>query len=205
MSWTEEKVTKLKVKAICVGTDVPVKSVKYQTREDRYDARKHGKKTNPGPPLQKMSSLNWNDIIWLRKITKLPIIIKGIMNTEDAKKSFRCGANAIWVSNHGGRSLDSGIASIDVLKEIRKAVRNKIIIFDGGIRTGSDILKAIGLGADIVGLGRPAIYGLIWAGKKGVNHMLTLLREEFETAMINSSISKISDITARNIMKSNLK
>ena len=102
--------------------------------------------------------------------------------------------------------LESGYSSLKALTEIKKNVKKKIpIFFDSGVRSGSDILKAIGLGADIVGLGRPAIYGLIWAGKKGVSHMLTLLREEFETAMINSSISKISDIIARNIMKSNLK
>ena len=197
-----KKVTKLKVKAICVGTDVPVKSVKYQTREDRYDARKHGKKTNPGPPLQKMSSLNWNDIIWLRKITKLPIIIKGIMNTEDAKKSFRCGANAIWVSNHGGRSLDSGIASIDVLKEIRKAVRNKIIIFDGGIRTGSDILKAISLGANIVSIGRPSLCGLIVNGSKGVNKTFELFKEEFISTMGLCGCKSINEINYK-IIKNN--
>ena len=188
------KVTKLGVKAICVGTDMPVKSIKYQTREDRYDARKFCRKIYPRPPLQKMSSLNWDDIIWLRKITKLPIIIKGIMNAEDAKKSFKCGADAIWVSNHGGRSLESGIASIDVLKEIRKAVKNKIIIFDGGVRTGSDILKAISIGANIVSVGRPSLCGLIVNGSKGVDDTFELFKEEFISAMGFCGCKSINEI-----------
>ena len=196
------KVTKLGIKALCVGADVPVKSIKYQTREDRYDARNHGNRTNKRPPLQKMSSLNWNDIIWLRKFTKLPIIIKGIMNVEDAKKSFRCGANAIWVSNHGGRALDSGIASIDVLKGIRNAVKNKIIIFDGGIRTGSDILKAISLGANIVSIGRPSLCGLIVNGSKGVNKTFELFKEEFISTMGLCGCKSINEINYK-IIKNN--
>ena len=88
-----------------------------------------------------MSKLNWDDIRWLKKQTKLPIIIKGIMNIDDAKKSFKNGASIIWVSNHGGRTLNSGISSLETLIKIRKKFKNKQIIFDGGVRTGTDMFK----------------------------------------------------------------
>ena len=195
------KITKLGVKAICVTGDSPVKSIKYDTKEDRYDARKHGRISLPKAPLNHMSKLNWEDIRWLRKQTKLPIIIKGVMNEIDAKKSIKFGADIIWVSNHGGRALESGVSSLNALIKIRKKIKNKQIIFDGGIRTGSDIFKALCLGANIVSIGRPAIWGLILGGSKGISKIINLFYEEFESVMGLSGNKDINQISQKNLFK----
>ena len=192
-----KKITNLGARAICVTADSPIRSIKYDIMEDKHDARKHGRIGLPKAPLQHMSKLNWKDIRWLRKQTKLPIIIKGVMSEFDAKQSFKNGADIIWVSNHGGRTLDSGISSIEALVKIRKKIKNKQIIFDGGIRTGTDMFKAICLGADIVSIGRPTIWGLILGGSIGVSKILDLFYDEFKSAMGLSGCSNIKDATKK--------
>ena len=196
-----EKITKLGVKAICITADSPVRSFKYDTLEDNYDARKHGRLGMPRPPLSHISKLNWKNIKWLRKKTDLPIIIKGVMNESDAKKCFQHGADIIWVSNHGGRTLDSGISSLEALIEIRKRYKTKKIIFDGGVRTGSDIFKALCLGADVVAVGRPAIWGLILGGKEGVSRILDLFFKEFCSVMGLSGCNDIKKLSKKLIKK----
>ena len=191
------KITKFGVNAICVTADSPVRSFKYDTLEDNYDARKHGRLGQPRPPLNHIPKLNWKDIKWLRKKTKLPIIIKGVMNKADAKKCFDHGADIIWVSNHGGRTLESGISSLEALIEIRKKFSNKQIIFDGGIRTGSDIFKSLCLGADVVAIGRPAIWGLILGGKTGVSRILDLFYKEFCSVMGLSGCNDIKKLSKK--------
>lgn len=194
-----KKITKLGVKGICVTADSPVRSIKYDIMESRYDARKNGRIGLPKAPLQHMSKLNWNDIRWLRKQTKLPIIIKGVLNVPDANKSFKNGADIIWVSNHGGRALDSGVASLEALSKIRKKIKNKQIIFDGGIRTGTDAFKAICLGADVVAIGRPAIWGLILNGTNGVSRILDLFYDELKSVMGLSGCVNIRKATKKNL------
>ena len=189
------------MKAICITTDSPVRSIKYDIIEDKHDARKYGWMGLPKPPLQHMSKLSWSDIRWLRKQTKIPIIIKGIMNSEDAAKSFKFGANVIWVSNHGGRTLESGLSSLEALIKIRKRFKKKIIIFDGGIRTGSDMFKALCLGADFVCIGRPAIWGLILGGSKGVSKILDLFYQELKSIMGLSGCNDIKKISKKYIIK----
>lgn len=200
-----KKITDLGVKAICITGDSPVRSIKYDIMEDKHDARKHGRIKLSKAPLQQwrsyMSKLNWKDIRWLKKHTKLPIIIKGIMNIEDAKKSFQNGASIIWVSNHGGRTLDSGISSLEALIKIRKKFKKKQIIFDGGIRTGTDMFKAICLGADIVSIGRPSIWGLILGGSKGVSKILNLFFDEFKSVMSLSGCKNLKNANTKFIIK----
>ncbi len=195
------KISKMGVKAICITTDSPVRSIKYDIIEDKHDARKYGWMGLPRPPLQHMSKLTWSDISWLRKQTKIPIIIKGVMNVEDAKKSFKHGANMIWVSNHGGRTLESGISSLEALIKIRKKFKKKLIIFDGGIRTGSDMFKALCLGADYVCIGRPAIWGLILNGSNGVSQILNLFYQEFRSIMGLSGCNDIKKISKNYLTK----
>ena len=209
--WIKEQILDAK-KAGAIGcaltVDGPIRSVRYLDREARYDAREHGKFYKPMPPdISHARKLKIEDLKWMKEYCgKTPFIVKGILSSHDANLAIKHGADVIWVSNHGGRMLESGYSSLKALVEVKKNIKKKIpIFFDSGVRSGVDILKAIGLGADIVGIGRPVIYSLIMGGKEGISHMLTLLREEFETAMINSSISKISDIVARNIMKVNFK
>jgi len=142
------------------------------------------------------ASLNWKDIEWLKSITKLPLHIKGIACKEDAILSVKHGADGIVVSNHGGRQLDSCRATINVLPEVADVVQDKIeILIDGGIRRGTDILKAIALGAKAVLVGRPVIWGLAAEGEKGVKAVLEIFRKELDLAMALcgcDSIKKIS-------------
>uniref|UniRef100_A0A8C3TZC6 (S)-2-hydroxy-acid oxidase n=1 Tax=Catharus ustulatus TaxID=91951 RepID=A0A8C3TZC6_CATUS len=120
------------------------------------------------PPNSLDPSVTWNDVYWLRSLTRLPIIIKGILTREDAELAVRHGVLGIIVSNHGGRQLDEGPATIDALVEVVEAVRGRVEVYvDGGIRKGSDVLKALALGAKCVFIGRPALWGLAYK-RKGI-------------------------------------
>ncbi|XP_022100393.1 hydroxyacid oxidase 1-like isoform X2 [Acanthaster planci] len=144
------------------------------------------------------ASMTWDDIEWLRSMTSLPIILKGILTAEDAKEAVRRGASAIWVSNHGGRQLDGVSASIDALPEVVDAVRGSDIevYLDGGIRQGTDVLKALALGARAVFIGRPALWGLAYDGAAGVTQVLEILRDELSRAMALSGCASVADITS---------
>ncbi|NXN76875.1 HAOX2 oxidase, partial [Himantopus himantopus] len=129
-------------------------------------------------------SVTWNDIYWLRSLTHLPIIIKGILTKEDAELAVRHGVQGIIVSNHGGRQLDGGPATIDALVEVVEAVQGRVEVYlDGGIRKGSDVLKALALGAKCVFIGRPALWGLAYKGEEGLQDVLRILRDEFRLSM----------------------
>jgi 4-hydroxymandelate oxidase len=137
----------------------------------------------------------WADLEWLLSQTSLPVIVKGVLHPQDAQKIKALGCAGIVVSNHGGRSLDGAPASIDCLARIRAEVgENYPVLFDGGIRSGLDIFKAIALGADAVLIGRLQVYALSVAGALGVAHMLRLLREELELCMALAGCANLSDI-----------
>lgn len=129
-------------------------------------------------------SLSWRDIEWIRSVTSLPLIIKGIACREDALLAVEYGADGIVVSNHGGRQLDTCRATIDVLPEVSDAVHDKIeILIDGGIRRGTDVIKAVALGAKAVLIGRPVIWGLAADGQNGVSIILEIFRKEIDLAL----------------------
>jgi len=139
--------------------------------------------------------LTWADVEWLRSLSPLPLVIKGILRGDDAVRAVEHGANGIIVSNHGGRQLDGAIATIDALGEIVTAVRNQAEVFmDGGIRRGTDILKALALGAKAVLVGRPILWGLSVAGSQGVQHIIELLRDELDLAMALTGCATLQDI-----------
>lgn len=126
----------------------------------------------------------WADIAWLRSLTKLPVILKGIMDPDDARRAIDCGVAGVIVSNHGGRTLDTLPATISVLPRIVSAVGGRVpLLLDGGIRRGTGVLKALALGATAVLVGRPQIHGLAAAGAPGVAHVIRILRAELEVAM----------------------
>jgi isopentenyl diphosphate isomerase/L-lactate dehydrogenase-like FMN-dependent dehydrogenase len=130
------------------------------------------------------ASLSWDHLTWLRTVTKLPIVLKGICTYADAKLATQAGVAAVWVSNHGGRQLDGSAATLDALPEVVAGVAGKCpVIFDGGVRRGSDVLKALALGADLVAVGRPCAWGLACGGEVGVGKALELLTEELRVAM----------------------
>lgn len=137
----------------------------------------------------------WKDIEFIKQNTKLPVILKGITSVSYAKKAIELGIDGIVVSNHGGRTLDTLPSSIELLPKIAKVVDNKIpILFDGGIRRGTDIVKALALGASAVFIGRPIMYGLATAGALGVAHTLKILKEELEIAMIFTGCKDIESL-----------
>ena len=139
--------------------------------------------------------LTWKDVEWLRSFTKLPILIKGILHETDAKLSVDLGVDGIIVSNHGGRQLDTAIPAIHVLPSIAKIVKKKVpILIDGGIRRGTDILKAIALGADAVLIGRPILWGLATNSTLGVEKVLSILKHELDTAIALCGLTSIDEI-----------
>lgn len=137
----------------------------------------------------------WEDIAWLRARTRLPILLKGIMTGEDAEIALAHGVDGLIVSNHGGRVLDTVPASLDALPGVVRQVAGRVpVLMDGGIRRGTDVLKALALGARAVLVGRPCLYGLAVAGPAGVAHVLHLLRCEFEVAMVLTGCRTLADI-----------
>jgi len=189
--------------SIVLCIDANIRSHRYLDRETiTYDARKFGTRTNPISPSPDFAlKYNWNLINKIRKKTKKPLIIKGILTAEDAMKAINHGADAIWISNHGGRMLNSGISGVTALIEIKKKIKsnNVKIIVDGGIRRGSDIIKYLCLGADYVGVGRPAMYGLICDGHKGVEKIFNILNQELYTAMINGGFKDLKSFNLKRI------
>lgn len=126
----------------------------------------------------------WDDVQWLREVVKVPLIIKGILHPDDASHAVALGCDGIVVSSHGGRVLDGVPGSLHMLPEIRRATSGKAkILFDSGIRNGSDVFKALALGADAVMIGRPYIWGLASRGALGVAHVIRLMRDELEMTM----------------------
>ena len=140
-------------------------------------------------------SLSWDDIDWLRSIWDGPIVLKGIQTVADAKQAVASGVQGIALSNHGGRQLDDAPVPIDLVEPVRDELGDSAtIICDGGIRRGSDIVKALALGADAVTIGRPYLYGLGVAGEQGVDHVLSFFRDGLERTMALTGCSSIGDI-----------
>ncbi|KMJ54095.1 glycolate oxidase [Vogesella sp. EB] len=139
---------------------------------------------------------SWADIDWLRQQTRLPLLLKGVLAPRDARRAMQQGVDGLIVSNHGGRVLDSVPASLDALPRIAEAVDGALpLLLDGGIRRGSDILKALALGASAVLIGRPYIHALATAGALGVAHLLRTLQEELEVAMALTGCRTLADIS----------
>ena len=128
--------------------------------------------------------LTWDDLDWLRGQTKLPLLVKGVLAGEDAVLAFEHGADGVVVSNHGGRQVDGSVATLDALVEVRAAVgRDAVVLMDGGIRRGADVLKALALGADAVLLGRPYAYGLAVGGQEGVEAVIRHLMADTDLTL----------------------
>ncbi len=139
-------------------------------------------------------TLTWEAVDWLRRVSSLPIVLKGIMRADDAARAVDSGVEGIWVSNHGGRQLDGEEASILALPAVVAAVRGRAEVYmDGGIRRGTDVLKALALGARAVFIGRAYLWGLAAGGEPGVERVLEMLKNELEIAM---SVAGASDVTA---------
>ena len=146
--------------------------------------------------------LTWADLEWLQSLSPLPLVVKGILRGDDAIRAVEHGAKGVIVSNHGGRQLDGAIASLDALSEVVAAVGEKAeVLVDGGIRRGTDILKALALGAKAILLGRPVLWGLAVGGEAGVQHAIELLRDELDLAMALSGCAKLQDIDSSLVVR----
>jgi 4-hydroxymandelate oxidase len=140
-------------------------------------------------------ALSWKFFDWLRSVTKLPIILKGVLRPEDARQAVAIGLDGIIVSNHGGRRLDGVPASIDQLPKIAEAVGDRtLVLLDSGIRRGTDVFKALALGAKAVLIGRPCAWALAADGETGVRRVLELLQEELASAMLASGCATVGEI-----------
>ncbi|MEI7356508.1 FMN-dependent L-lactate dehydrogenase LldD [Pectobacterium versatile] len=148
------------------------------------------------------SSISWQDLAWIREMWKGPMIIKGILDPEDAKEAVKFGADGIVVSNHGGRQLDGVLSTAHALPAIADAVKGEItILADSGIRTGLDVVRMIALGADGVMLGRAFVYALAAAGEAGVVNLLNLIEKEMRVAMTLTGAKSIADITTDSLVQ----
>ena len=146
------------------------------------------------------TATRWPDIAWLREQTRLPILLKGITHPEDAIRALEFGIDGLILSNHGGRTLDTQPATLELLPELSQALRKRIpLLMDGGIRRGSDVFKALACGADAVLVGRPCVFALAVAGALGVAHVLQLLRAELEATMALTGCRTLADITPNSL------
>jgi 4-hydroxymandelate oxidase len=144
----------------------------------------------------------WKDLEWIKSATDLPVVAKGIMTGEDVELCAKAGADAVIVSNHGGRHLDNTLATIEVLSEAMEAAKGTMEIFlDGGIRRGADVVKALALGAKAVFIGRPLFWGLAVDGERGVGRVLEILREEIEITMAKCGRPTIASIDSTVVVK----
>ncbi|MEU6251503.1 alpha-hydroxy acid oxidase [Streptomyces sp. NPDC047043] len=140
--------------------------------------------------------LSWEHIDRLRGVTDLPVLLKGVLHPEDARLAVRHGVDGLLLSNHGGRQLDTVPATLELLPEILAAVAGRIpVVLDGGIRRGTDVVKALALGATAVGIGRPVMWALAQGGEKGVRRLLELLREELDDTLALCGASGLGDLT----------
>ena len=199
--------------ALVLTVDAPTSGVRDRERRAGFrlpsgvgPVNLAGLQTPASPPLSPGQSAlfdgllhhapTWDDIAWLQSITRLPVLLKGVLHPADARQAVSVGAAGLIVSNHGGRSLDTAPATSSALPRVVQAVGGAVpVLADGGIRRGTDVLKAMALGASAVLVGRPAVWGLANAGAAGVAHVLRLLRDELEVAMALTGCATLAEAT----------
>lgn len=198
-----QRVERAGCQALCVTVDQPVIYARERSRPHEGALRDFPlpniQRVIPGGVTQtsanRTRSLTWKDLDWFRSVTKLPVVLKGVMHPDDADQAIQAGADAIVVSNHGGRALDGVAATIDALPRVADRVAGRIpVLMDGGIRRGGDVLKALARGANAVLIGRPYLYGLAVNGSAGVQHVVEILRRELEVAMALTGRAAIAKI-----------
>jgi isopentenyl diphosphate isomerase/L-lactate dehydrogenase-like FMN-dependent dehydrogenase len=142
-------------------------------------------------------SVTWDDVAYLRECTKLPIVVKGVLHPDDARLAIDHGIDGVIVSNHGGRQVDGSVGALEILPEVVHAAAGKLaILFDSGIRTGADIVKAIALGADAVLIGRPYVWGLGLEGEAGVEEVLRRILADFDLTVALCGATSLADLNA---------
>jgi 4-hydroxymandelate oxidase len=203
-------------KAVCLTVDTPVLGCRYGQLSFGLPSHLEcvhlrGLDLKKSVPTHSMGgvydpifdpSFNWKDLEWLRTVAGVPVLLKGVLSPEDGKRAIDYGVDGIIVSNHGGRNLDLLPATIDALPGIVEAVAGRIpVLLDSGIRRGTDVLTALALGAKAVFVGRPYIYGLAIAGARGVERVISILRDEFQRAMALTGRRSIAEIDSTVLWK----
>ena len=184
--------------ALCLTVDLDAYGRRERDLLKRYKTT--SRKTAVNPEFQ--MSFSWKDVERIRKKFKIPLILKGIATIEDAKLALEHGIDVIYISNHGGRQLDHGIGGCDLIYEISKAVnKNAKIFFDGGILRGADVVKALALGADLVGIGRLQCYAAAVGGENGLDRMIEILLDEIQICMRLLGVKSFNELTPNYLKK----
>lgn len=193
--------------ALVVTVDSPVLGANERNKRNRFHDLPVGmycenlrnlRGNEPGNVRQIAMSpeLSWDHVDWLRAHTRLPVLLKGVLHPEDAKLAVAHGVDGLLLSNHGGRQLDTVPATVDLLPEFVEAVGGAVpVLLDGGVRRGTDVVKALALGAAAVGVGRPIVWGLAAAGEQGALRVLELLREELDHTVALCGARSLADLT----------
>ena len=203
MKWTEDIIGRVKqagYAALALTVDVAHYSRRERPMLTRYQPPT--RRVGQAPDRRHQASLTWETMDMIKELAGLPFMVKGIQTAEDAAIAVQHGVDVMWVSNHGGRQIDHGLGSMETLPEIVQAVGGKArIIVDGGVQRGTDILKAVALGADVVALGRLQGWSLAAGGKDGVVRMLEILEDELICAMGLIGVTSISQVTPQYVCK----
>ena len=197
-----QKAESLGFRALCITVDTPVSGARNRQARVHFKLPDGIVAPYTNGALNQKLPLTWKEMEWLISFAKIPVLLKGILNPDDAEKAIKIGASGIIVSNHSGRNLDTVPATIEVLPRIVERVDKRLpILMDGGIRRGTDVLKAIALGANAVLVGKPICFALAAGGAEGVTKTLDILKSEFETAMALTGRASIASIDQSLIWK----
>jgi isopentenyl diphosphate isomerase/L-lactate dehydrogenase-like FMN-dependent dehydrogenase len=195
-----ERVERAGYAGICITADSPVTARRDRLATGGFDWRmeREGLPVNLvdiGRDRSYQASLSWSELDYLRTLTDLPILLKGVVRANEAARALDAGVDAIWVSNHGGRAMDHGLSSIEALRSVAGSVRGRApIVVDSGFTRGLDICKAVALGASAVAIGRLQCWGLALGGAEGVARVLQILRAEIEVGMTMLGCSTVDDL-----------
>lgn len=180
--------------ALCLTMDAPIPGVRNRQARAGFTIPA----TLPMPHSKRDRATTWDDLDWLRGVSKLPIVVKGLLDEDDAVRAINAGAAALIVSNHGGRCLDTALASLDALPAIVAAADGRVpVLVDGGIRRGTDVFKALALGARAIMIGRPYLYGLGLFGAAGVSRVVEILLNELTCAMVLTGQLSVNHVDRR--------
>jgi 4-hydroxymandelate oxidase len=187
--------------AVALTVDLPLPGNRERDRRSGFeiDLGVHLPPEQPVDPetgIVVLPTFDWDELAWLRSVCPIPLVVKGVLRADDALRAVDAGCDGVWVSNHGGRQLDTSVTGADALPEIVDAVGDRaLIVVDGGVRRGIDVLKGLALGADLVAIGRPALWGLAVDGADGVQRVIELLRDELSLAMALSGCRSLAEVT----------
>jgi glycolate oxidase len=213
--WTERLVRRVEgagYSAICLTVDFAAYGRRERDLYNRFFPRESIERPNLGAAYEARglvgrdeynAGFTWEDLAWLREITDLPLMLKGILSAEDAELAVEQGVDAVYVSNHGGRQLDHAPAAIEVLPEIAEAIGGRAeVVADSGFMRGTDVVKALAMGASAVAIGKLMVWGLAAAGEEGLSWTLELLKTEIATTMANVGASCVDDLDLRSLRPS---